>query len=101
MLTLRHLPLRYRRPLTKLALGLLSRWRARGWRKATAASRMPGDLVVTGFFNEALGIGRAGRLTAEALRAAGYTVIEHDLRPAFRPHPRRPGGTAGGGAGCG
>ncbi len=85
MLTLRHLPLRYRRPLTKLALGLLARWRARGWRKAAPADvPVRGDLVVTGFFNEALGIGRAGRLTAEALRAAGYTVIEHDLRPAFR-----------------
>ena len=84
MLGLRHLPLRYRLPLIHGGLGLLARVRSGGWHKAQAAQLRRGDLVVSGFFGEALGIGRAGRLTADALKAAGYDVIEHDLRSSFR-----------------
>lgn len=83
---LRHLPLRYRLPVMQTLLGVIARWRSRGWRKAAAADTpQPGPMVVTGFLGEALGIGRAGRMTAQALRNAGYDVVEHDLRPAF-PH---------------
>lgn len=42
-----------------------------------------GPVVVSGFHNEALGIGRAGRLTAQALRLAGFEVLTHDVRPAI------------------
>ncbi len=82
---LRHLPLRYRLPLINGVLEVLARVRAFGWKKADIlppAGR--GTLVVSGFLNEALGIGRAGRMTADALRAAGYDIVTHDLRPGFR-----------------
>ena len=85
MLRLRHLPLRYRLPLIHGALWQLARWRSRYWPKATANDALkPGDLIVSGFLNESLGIGRAGRLSAQAFRSAGYFITEHDLRPAFR-----------------
>ncbi len=84
MLGLRHLPLRFRLPLIHGVLGFLARLRSGGWRKAYAGRPAGGDLVVSGFLNEPLGIGRAGRLTVAALKTAGYHVIEHDLRPAFR-----------------
>ena len=85
MLGLRHLPLRYRLPLIHGGLGLLARLRSGGWRKAGHSDApQPGSLVVTGFVNETLGIGRAGRLTINALEAAGYAVVAHDLRPAYR-----------------
>lgn len=41
----------------------------------------PGPLVVSGFLSENSGIGKAGRCTVNALKLAGYTVIEHDVRP--------------------
>lgn len=44
----------------------------------------PGPVVVSGFHNEALGIGRGGRLTAQAIEDAGYQVIRHDAREAIR-----------------
>lgn len=85
MLRLRHLPLRYRLPLIHGALWLLARRRSRHWPKAKPHDALKaGDFVVSGFFNESLGIGRAGRLSAAAFRSAGYFVTEHDLRPAFR-----------------
>jgi len=85
MLRLRHLPLRYRLPLIHGALWQLARWRSRHWPKAAARDALKaGDFVVSGFFNESLGIGRAGRLSAAAFRSAGYFITEHDLRPAFR-----------------
>jgi len=85
MLRLRHLPLRYRLPLIHGVLWQLARWRSRGWPKTTAHGALkPGDFVVSGFFKESLGIGRAGRLSAAAFRSAGYFITEHDLRPAFR-----------------
>lgn len=85
MLRLRHLPLRYRLPLIHGALWQLARWRSRNWTKATPHDALrAGDFVVSGFLNESLGIGRAGRLSAAAFRSAGYFITEHDLRPAFR-----------------
>jgi glycosyltransferase involved in cell wall biosynthesis len=42
----------------------------------------PGPVVVSGFLEEALGIGRGGRLTAGALKDAGFTILRHDIRPA-------------------
>lgn len=44
----------------------------------------PGPIVVSGFHNEALGIGRGGRLTAQALEDAGHQVIRHDARATIR-----------------
>ncbi|ESQ90763.1 glycosyl transferase family 1 [Asticcacaulis sp. AC460] len=81
---LRYLPLRYRLPLIHGGLDLLAHSRSNRWKKAGAVTPKPGPLVVSGFLSETLGIGRAGRMTAQALKAAGYAVTEHDLRPAFK-----------------
>jgi len=43
----------------------------------------PGPLVVSHYGDMPFGIGRAGVLTAAALREAGFVVLEHDLRPAL------------------
>lgn len=84
MLRLRHLPLKIRLPLIHGALRLLGNVRSSHWSRAGSGAPKPGPLVVSGFFNETLGIGRAGRLTAETLKAAGYGVVQHDLRPCFK-----------------
>lgn len=59
-----------------------------------------GPMVVSGFLDEVLGIGRAGRLTFEALQTAGLQPVAHRLRPVINlppyetaPFPSaRPGG---------
>jgi hypothetical protein len=43
----------------------------------------PGPITISGFFGEVLGIGRAAHLTADALEAAGYKVVRHDIRAAL------------------
>jgi len=48
---------------------------------------------VSGFFSETLGIGSAGDLTCNALKAEGYEVVTEDIRPLQRNLlTRRPGG---------
>lgn len=47
----------------------------------------PGPLVVTGFHKDLLGIGKASRLTLQAMKAAGYTPIAHDARATLRGEP--------------
>lgn len=65
--------------------------RSRRWRPATERTRPAlKKVVVSGFFDEALGIGRAGRLVADGLEAGGYTVIREDLRPFDRGLITRP-----------
>lgn len=59
-------------------------WRSRRWRDAAGESPPPSRIVLSGFLNEVLGIGQAGRLTAAALAAADIAVIEEDLRPFDR-----------------
>lgn len=81
---LRYLPLRYRLPLVHGILYRMGRWRGTRWPKATNDGPRKGNFVVSAFFRESLGIGRAGRLSAEAFKAAGYPVIEHDLRTSFK-----------------
>ncbi len=60
-------------------------------RRSGAARPAPGPLVVSGLVNESLGLGRAGRLTAAALRHAGFDLVEHDVRPLFDLHSSTPG----------
>ncbi len=85
MLGLRQLPLKYRLPLIHGTLNALGRWRGRRWPRAVADQALSsGDFVVSGFLGEGFGIGRAGCLSVHALRAAGYDIIEHDLRPSFK-----------------
>jgi glycosyltransferase involved in cell wall biosynthesis len=59
----------------------------------------PGPLVVSGFLNETLGIGRGGALTLRTFEAAGLAPIAHDLRDLW-PHRSfsgapKPGGPGG------
>jgi glycosyltransferase involved in cell wall biosynthesis len=84
MSLIRHIPLRFRLPLIHGALERLARWRSPSWVRASDTVLRPGDFVVSGFLNENLGIGRAGRLSASAFKAAGYTFAEHDLRVGFK-----------------
>lgn len=82
---IRHIPLKYRLPLIHGILGLRARLRAKDWTKARTTDRLrPGGFVASAFLNESLGIGRAGRLTLDAFQTAGYSILSHDLRPAFR-----------------
>lgn len=83
-MALRGLPLKYRLPLIHGMLSGLAKMRAYGWPRAEDSRPVAGDFVVSGFLNEGFGIGRAGQLTAEALQAAGYDLIRHDLRPCFK-----------------
>ena len=55
----------------------------------------PGPIIVSGYFSEVNGIGRAGRLTLESARTWGGTVIAHDLSADPRT-VRGVAGTAGG-----
>ena len=68
--------------------------RSRGWTPVTSATdraRPAGKkIVVSGFLNETLGIGRAGTLTVNALREAGFDVTGEDLRPFDRGLLTRP-----------
>lgn len=84
MSLIRQLPLRIRLPLIHGTLLRLARWRSRSWARADASNLRRGDFVVSGFLNENLGIGRAGRLSAVAFTTAGYIFTAHDLRPAFK-----------------
>ncbi|MDI7775686.1 glycosyltransferase [Asticcacaulis sp. EMRT-3] len=84
MFGIRHLPLKYRLPLIHGVLAWLARRRSKTWPKAQDSQPQPGDFVVSGFLEESLGIGQAGRLSAEAFAAAGFAPIRHNLRPAFR-----------------
>lgn len=83
MSLVRRLPLPLRRPL--IHGGLQAACVLRGLPRASEADRTAsGPLVVSGFFDEALGVGRAGAMTVRALERAGFPVVRHDLRPAFR-----------------
>lgn len=46
----------------------------------------PGPLVISGFFDEPLGIGRAGHCTLKALEQGGYSPIAHAIRPLLNGH---------------
>lgn len=97
---IRLLPLPVRLPLIRAALKGARALREPAWREATA-TLVHGPLVVSGFLDEALGVGRAGTATADALQAAGFAVERRSLRPAFArlwkggrrpPVSDRPGG---------
>ena len=83
----RSAPARLREALGPLVSPLAARtllWGA-GARKVRASRS--GPIVVSSFFGEVLGIGRAGELTAAQLEQAGYEVVRHDLRPVIEAPP--------------
>lgn len=61
----------------------------------TDAQALPGPLVVSGFLNEGFGIGRAGRMTVNGLRAAGYAPHEHILGTPLTGSGPAPNGADG------
>ncbi|MBN8551415.1 MAG: glycosyltransferase family 4 protein [Caulobacterales bacterium] len=77
------LPLPVRLPLIRTALAAARAAREPAWRKVRP-SHSPGPLVVSGFLGEALGIGRAGDATADALQAAGFALERQSLRTRQR-----------------
>jgi len=94
------LPLPIRLPLIRAALATARAAREPAWRRPRP-SHSPGPLIVSGFLGEALGVGRAGDATAEALETAGFTVERRSLRPGQKaiwspgskpPVAQRPGG---------
>lgn len=90
---IRLLPLPVRLPLIRSALATARALREPGWPRGEGTIQ-PGPLVVSGFLGEALGVGRAGEATADALEAAGNPVERQSLRPAFarlwKPGPKPP-----------
>ena len=63
-------------------------FRAARWRRLLAKrTPLAGPVLVSGLMNRASGIGRAGRLTAATLEAAGHDVIRHDAEPTFALSP--------------
>lgn len=61
---------------------------------------LSGPLTVSGFFDEPLGIGRAGHCSFDALQGAGLNPVKHYLRPILNTHApythQLPDTTAGG-----
>ncbi len=49
-----------------------------------------GPLILSGFIKDVMGLGRAARLTASALDAAGLPCLRHDLRPVLHFDPNIP-----------
>lgn len=100
MSVIRHLPSPVRHEVIRQVGAVLHRWRARRWTPpAPIASLASGPLVVSGFVNEAIGVGRAARMSIRALHRAGLSPVEHDLREALNRYPRGglslPGGPCG------
>ncbi|MDC7682884.1 glycosyltransferase family 4 protein [Asticcacaulis sp. BYS171W] len=72
-------------PIHRTLLKARLKHAAQQWTKAEARVRPDAHTIrVTGFFGEALGLGRAAHLTVGALEGAGYGVVREDLRPLHR-----------------
>jgi glycosyltransferase involved in cell wall biosynthesis len=76
---------------TQLRAAFYPVWTAQATSRAFAGlrpstSNTPGPLIVSGFFDEASGIGRAADLTLVALSAAGYKPSPFHLRPLLTEH---------------
>ena len=60
----------------------------RQWRRAPPLSQVrPGPLIVSGFHNDVLGIGRGAAQTFDALERGGLQPIRHDVRPVISSRP--------------
>ncbi|MEO6339579.1 MAG: glycosyltransferase [Caulobacteraceae bacterium] len=69
---------------TRLRAERRARREARIFRDPPPVERiLPGPLVFSGFLDEVLGIGRAGRLAVGALEEAGFPVVGHGVRAAI------------------
>ena len=69
---------------TRMRAERRARREARIYRHLPSVEQIPpGPLVFSGFLDEVLGIGRAGRLAVGALEEAGFPVIGHGVRAAI------------------
>ena len=73
------MPLGVRRMLNKPLYMLMRRAMMKNLPTPIEAIK-PGPLIVSGFLKEGFGIGRAGQMTVQGLRLAGFDPHEHDLR---------------------
>ena len=73
------MPLGVRRMLNKPLYMLMRRAMMKNLPTPIEAIK-PGPLIVSGFLKEGFGIGRAGQMTVQGLRLAGFDPYEHDLR---------------------
>ena len=67
--------------LHKFLFDMKFKLRSMSWQPTDERKRPAGPVIISGFFDEVLGIGRAGRLTVDAFRSAGFEVMQQDLRP--------------------
>ncbi len=82
---LKLLPLPLRMRVYQAGLDAMRVVRSRSWSEpSTLEGIAPGRVTVTGFLGEVLGVGRAGRMTAEHFERAGLSVVRDDLRASFR-----------------
>jgi glycosyltransferase involved in cell wall biosynthesis len=85
----RTLPEPIRTPVIRSLVGVVRSLRSANWPQTNERHKLEcGPLVVSGFINEALGIGRAAHMTADALDRAGLHPILHSIRPALEHYPR-------------
>ena len=52
--------------------------------KTAVSDLLPGPVIVSGFFSDERGVGRAARLTADALERAGFHPVRDDLSPMLQ-----------------
>ena len=89
MALVRHLPEPWKSRIIRASFETLRALRLRELpRSGDTGPCAPGDLVVSGFAREPLGIGRGARLALSALEAAGFKPTSHDIRPALNAYPR-------------
>jgi glycosyltransferase involved in cell wall biosynthesis len=94
------IPLKWRLLFVHSSLELLCGLRGASSVFADTRDVRRGDLLISGFLGEAIGVGRAADLTRNALRDAGLVCKEHNLRNSFSkilfgapgPHEGKPSG---------
>lgn len=95
---LRRLPLGFRVAATRLGAEFgLSLAQTAPPAAPPVASVRPGPVLISGFFTDKRGIGRAAELTAQALERAGIEVLRHDITSTVEQQVRAsPPATPGG-----
>lgn len=78
MAIIRNLPLSLRMPLIQSTIGALTKFKLNP-KAAQFEDVKPGSIVVSGFYNQMTGIGRAARQTLASLWRESYPVIDHEL----------------------
>lgn len=75
------------RSVAQPLVAMMAEQRVKAALKAGEAEAQPGPLVVSGLISETKGVSQGARLTIAGLKAAGFSPVEHDLRPLFTSGP--------------